>query len=212
MLTFLPTAHVASFAVLDCRQGSCCACAPYVQVRLGARRHSTVVRAGSSRPVWNQTFCFTLTAAQVACGRLRLVVKNKDPHGTDEVLGELAVPLAGVGVRAVNPTEEEEAQCQSFPGALSRVCRVYAAGYSGMMELAAFCGVPGGVALGRGTPFKAPSRSAGIGFGPQLSLSWQCRHFLPASPNEGSFCFAHCTAKNPGAPPYIPILPQAKPY
>ena len=70
-----------------------------------------------------------------------------------------------------SPTEEEEAQCQSFPGALSRVCRVYAAGYSGMMELAAFCGVPGGVALGRGTPFKAPSRSAGIGFGPQLSLS-----------------------------------------
>ena len=47
----------------------------------------------------------------------------------------------------------------------------YAAGYSGMMELAALCGVPGGVALGRGTPFKAPSRSAGIGFGPQLSLS-----------------------------------------
>ena len=46
----------------------------------------------------------------------------------------------------------------------------YAAGYSGMMELAALCGVPGGVALGRGTPFKAPSRSAGIGFGPQLSL------------------------------------------
>ena len=70
-----------------------------------------------------------------------------------------------------SPTEEEEAKCQSFPGALSRVCRVYAAGYSGMMELAVFCGVPGGVALGLGTPFKAPSRSAGIGFGPQLSLS-----------------------------------------
>ena len=56
----------------------------------------------------------------------------------------------------------------------------YAAGYSGMMELAALCGVPGGVALGRGTPFKAPSRSAGIGFGPQLSLSQRmyCRNHL----------------------------------
>ena len=51
----------------------------------------------------------------------------------------------------------------------------YAAGYSGMMELAVLCGVPGGVALGRGTPFKAPSRSAGIGFGPQLSLSQEAR-------------------------------------
>ena len=60
------------------------------------------------------------------------------------------------------------------PVAPSRVCRVYAAGYSGMVELAAFCGVPGGVVLGRGSPFfTAPSRLAGIGFGPQLSLCYR---------------------------------------
>ena len=57
--------------------------------------------------------------------------------------------------------------CRSLAG-LPR----YAAGYSGMMELAALCGVPDGVVLGRGTPFfTAPSRSAGIGFGPRLFLS-----------------------------------------
>ncbi len=60
----------------------------------------------------------------------------------------------------------------------------YAAGYSGMMELVALCRVPGGVALGRGTPFKAPSRPAGIGFGPQLSLSRLRRH-----PHDGSLFF-----------------------
>ena len=39
------------------------------------------------------------------------------------------------------------------------------------MALAAPRGWPGGVALGRDTPFKAPSRSAGTGFG-LSSLSW----------------------------------------
>ena len=56
--------------------------------------------------------------------------------------------------------------CRS-PAGLPR----YAAGYSGMMELAASGGVLGGVVLGRGISFTAPSRSAGIGFG-HSSLSY----------------------------------------
>eukprot|EP00941_MAST-03F_sp_MAST-3F-sp1_P006160 g6160.t1 len=68
----------------------------------------TAVVASSTSPFWDEGFALDITAHQAAVGNLIVIVWGKDPHGSDDFLGYVQVPLKSLEHIVSGGNEEEE--------------------------------------------------------------------------------------------------------